>query len=64
VASRGETTAEASYYIPFLNIGDYELVVEAAGFKKFIRGGITLQAGSTTRIDLQMEVGGLPKRLW
>ena len=32
VASHGETTAEGGYYIPFLNIGDYEVTVEAATF--------------------------------
>jgi hypothetical protein len=59
VVSHGETTAEGNYYIPFLNIGEYEVTVEAAGFKKSIRSGITLQAGSTIRIDVQLEVGAL-----
>jgi len=59
VASHGETTAEGNYYIPFLNIGEYEITVEAAGFKKLVRSGISLQAGSTIRIDAQLEVGAL-----
>lgn len=63
VVSHGETTAEGNYYIPFLNIGAYELTVEAAGFKKFLRSGITLQAGSTIRIDIQLEVGALTQQV-
>jgi hypothetical protein len=59
VGSHGETTAEGNYSIPFLTIGEYEVIVEAAGFKKLIRSGITLQGGSTTRIDVQLEVGAL-----
>jgi hypothetical protein len=33
--------------------------VEAAGFKKLIRSGISLPGGSTIRIDAQLEVGGV-----
>ncbi len=47
VVSHGETTADGNYYVPFLNIGQYEVAVEAAGFKKFLRSGIVLEAGST-----------------
>lgn len=57
VASHGQTNSEGSYYVPFLNIGQYEVDVEARGFKKFVRSGIVLQAGATTRIDVRLEVG-------
>ena len=63
VVSKGQTTADGNYYVPFLGIGDYELTVEAAGFKKFLRSGITLQAGVTTRIDIQLEVGSLTQEV-
>jgi hypothetical protein len=63
VVSKSETNAEGNYYIPFLNIGGYEVVVEAAGFKKLIRSGIILQAGVTTRIDVQMEIGALNQQV-
>src|SRR5437016_761254 len=63
VTSHGETTADGNYYIPFLNIGDYELTVEAAGFKKLVRSGVTLQAGSTIRIDARLEVGALTQQV-
>jgi hypothetical protein len=59
VVSHSQTTVEGTYYVPFLVIGNYGLTVEGAGFKKFLRTGIALQAGSTTRVDVQMEVGAL-----
>ena len=63
VVSRGQTTAEGNYYVPFLGIGTYEVAVEAAGFKKFVRTGVILQAGVTTRIDAQLEVGSLTQQV-
>jgi hypothetical protein len=63
VVSHGETSAEGNYYVPFLNIGQYEVAVEAASFKKFIRSGITVQAGVTTRIDVQLQVGQLTQQV-
>lgn len=61
--SHGQTTAEGTYYVPFLGIGAYEVTVEAAGFKKFVRTGIVLEAGITTRIDIALEVGALTQEV-
>ncbi len=63
VVSHGETTADGNYYVPFLNIGQYEVGVEAQGFKKFLRSGIVLEAGSSTRIDVVLEVGALTQQV-
>ena len=57
--STGQTNAEGSYYLPYLAVGAYELTVEAAGFKKYLRSGISLRAGEMPRLDVQLEVGGL-----
>ena len=57
VESHAQTTSDGNYYVPFLNLGEYEVTVEVTGFKKFIRSGIILQAGSTMRIDVQLEIG-------
>ena len=59
VESHVLTTADGNYDVPYLNIGEYEVSVEASGFKKFIRAGVSLQAGSTVRIDIPLEVGGV-----
>jgi hypothetical protein len=57
VETHGQTTPEGDYYVPFLNIGQYEARVEAPGFMKFVRTGLILEAGSTVRVDAKLEVG-------
>ncbi|MFB3826382.1 MAG: TonB-dependent receptor domain-containing protein [Bryobacteraceae bacterium] len=54
------TTNEAgSFVTPFLQPGEYELAVEAAGFKKFLRQNIILQSQDKLRVDVQLQVGDL-----
>jgi hypothetical protein len=48
-----------NYVTPFLAPGRYELSVEAAGFKKFLRQNIILQSQDKARLDVQLEVGEL-----
>jgi len=57
--SESVTTAEGGYYIPYLSPGDYRLQVEASGFKKYVREGITVRTGEMPRIDVQLEVGAV-----
>src|SRR4030095_12339238 len=53
------TTAEGTYYAPYLAPGPYRLAVEASGFKRFSRDGIQVRTGETPRIDVQLEVGAV-----
>jgi hypothetical protein len=55
--SNGTTNAEGSYYIPYLAVGNYQLSVEAAGFKTYVQKGIELRAAEVPRIDVKLEVG-------
>ena len=55
--SKGETSGEGAYYVPFLVVGTYELTVEAAGFKTYVQTGIQVRAGEVPRIDVRLEVG-------
>src|SRR5262245_26891379 len=57
--SESVTTAEGSYYAPYLAPGTYRLSVEASGFKRFSREGIVVRTGETPRIDVQLEVGAV-----
>ena len=59
VESHGLTNVDGNFDVPYLNLGEYELSVEASGFKKYVRPGIIVQAGSTVRIDVQLEVGAV-----
>jgi len=63
VASKTLTTLDGNYDVPYLNVGDYEVSVEASGFKKFVRTGVILQAGSTVRIDVALEVGAVTQEI-
>jgi len=57
VETRGVTAPKGNYYVPFLTLGNYDVTVEAQGFKKLVRSGVILEAGRTVRIDIQLEVG-------
>jgi hypothetical protein len=63
VATPTLTTTDGNYNVPYLNLGEYEISVEAPGFKKSIRTAVTLQAGSTMRIDVELEVGAVNQEI-
>src|SRR5438128_6773584 len=48
-AYEGQTTANGSYYIPNLPSGNYEVVAEAQGFKKFVQSGLVLRINESPR---------------
>jgi hypothetical protein len=53
----GQTSPEGSYYVPNINPGTYRLTLEAQGFKRYVREGVTLRTSEQPRIDVQLEVG-------
>src|SRR5579862_847777 len=56
--NRQLTSDSAGYYAASpLPIGNYEITVEAPGFEKLVKSGITMQIGEIRRIDLQLTVG-------
>ena len=57
VVTEVATSATGNYTIPSLPSGTYELRVNFAGFKEYIRQGLTVQAAQTMRIDVALEVG-------
>src|SRR5438874_242622 len=59
--TRTAVSSEGSgaYSIPFLAPGEYEIVAEAPGFKRFVRQGLTLSAGEHPVIDIRLEVGAV-----
>ena len=56
---RFETTTnnEGLYRIQSLLPGEYQLTLQASGFKKTIRPGITLRVGDVLPVDVTLEVG-------
>jgi hypothetical protein len=57
--SKTPTSAQGTYYVPYLAPGAYRLTVEAAGFKRYVRDEILVSSGEVPRIDLQLEVGAM-----
>src|SRR5215813_12662992 len=55
------TSADDGGYYIHLNLapGDYEIVVEAPGFKKFTQTGVKVDAASKIPIDVALEPGGV-----
>jgi hypothetical protein len=56
-AYQAATSDTGNYTLPQMPIGVYEVTVSVAGFKKFVRQNVTVQATQTVRIDATLEVG-------
>src|SRR5437016_5113971 len=57
------TDSNGNYTIPFLRPGVYTLTVEASGFKKYVRGDVTLNVGQTAAINIALELGQLTESI-
>ncbi|MCC6293114.1 MAG: TonB-dependent receptor [Bryobacterales bacterium] len=57
------TSPEGAYYLPNLRSGNYELRVEATGFKAAVRSGILLRINESPRFDIQLEVGNVSESI-
>src|SRR5260370_4025510 len=51
------TDESGTFRIAALNPGPYRLEAEASGFKKSSIGGIVLEVGQQSRVDVEMQVG-------
>jgi len=58
--SRATTSAaDGAFLFPSLPVGQYELAVEAAGFKQLRQRSIELAANENVRADARLELGGV-----
>src|SRR5688572_23596654 len=53
------TNDQGLYRAPYLNPGIYELIFEAAGFKRLVRSNIQVRSTETVRVDANLEVGAV-----
>jgi hypothetical protein len=61
---RKTTTNQEGYYIlPQLFVGRYDVTVEAAGFKKYARTGVVIDAQSKVAVDIELTVGANSEQL-
>ena len=51
------TDSAGSYIIPLLPPGEYEITVEAAGFKKLVQTGVSLQINQQAQLNLTLQLG-------
>lgn len=62
--SRQVTTDESgTFRIAALNPGPYRLEAEGSGFKKSTIGGIVLEVGQQSRVDVEMQVGDVTQTI-
>jgi hypothetical protein len=52
-----KTSAEGSYRVPELPVGNYKFTVTATGFKKAVKSALYLGAGALERVDFKLEIG-------
>ena len=57
------TDSAGQYTVPFLKPGSYSVTVEAPGFKKFLREGLSLSVGDTVDVDIALQVGAVSEQL-
>src|SRR5262245_30063358 len=53
------TNSSRTYRLTDIPSGEYEIAVEAAGFKPFARTGITLDVGQIAKVDAVLQPGGI-----
>jgi len=63
VKSETVTTSSGDYLFPLLEIGQYEVAIEAAGFKSEVRKNILLQINEKVRVDFNLTVGQVTERV-
>src|SRR5688572_7325012 len=56
-ARNTETDAQGNYEFPFLQIGEYSISVEKAGFQKSEVASFTLSVDQVARVDVKMTLG-------
>jgi hypothetical protein len=57
VSSTTHSTEAGTYSVVGLAVGVYTIRAEKEGFKPIIRSGVTVNAASTVRVDLSLEIG-------
>ena len=57
IQSTAKTNHDGSYSVPLLQPGVYRVEVQAPGFRRVQRSGITLVVAQTAQIDFNLEIG-------
>lgn len=57
------TNDEGRYVFPSLEPGDYEITVQAQGFRRAVISAVTAQVSKSTNIDIALEPGGAQEQV-
>lgn len=52
-------SSDGNFVLPLLPPGEYSLTVEATGFKREVRSGITLQVGQQAGVEIKLTLGNV-----
>jgi len=52
------TSTSGEYLFTYLQVGTYQVNIEAKGFKTFVAKNISLSAGDRARVDARLQLGG------
>jgi len=58
-----KTNDSGNYVLPLLPVGEYEVTVNAQGFRTIVRSGIILEVGDRARVDLTLQIGLAEQKL-
>ncbi len=58
-----ETDASGSFNVPSLPVGQYDVSAEKSGFKRQVRGGITLAVAQQAVVNLVLEIGSVAEQV-
>jgi len=58
-----ETSDAGVYFLPNLPPGRYSVTVEAKGLKKYSQEGVTVSVGTTTPLNIQMQIGAVTESI-
>jgi hypothetical protein len=57
------TDSSGSYTLPDLPVGPYRLEVKSAGFKDYVRSGLTLIVNNNVEVNVAMQIGSASERV-
>ncbi|MBA3442964.1 MAG: TonB-dependent receptor, partial [Pyrinomonadaceae bacterium] len=57
------TSSSGDFNFPLLDVGEYEVTVEAPGFKTGVSSNIILQVNEKVRVDFSLDVGSTTERV-
>ena len=58
-----ESTAEGTYSLPLLPVGQYRVEAEKQGFQRYVRSGVTLVVNDNANIDITLQIGSLTESI-